>query len=185
MYINYLKLFLIFAKVGMFTIGGGYAMIPLIEREIVSRNWLSREEFMEMFALTQSLPGIFAVNISIFVGYKLRKVWGSIVCALGTILPSFVIILLIALFFTRFQENEIVIRIFKGIRPAVVALILFPCLTAVRSLKLKYFQLLVPAVAAVLIWKCGLSPVYVVLAGIAGGLAYTLWIKDKLKKRQL
>ena len=176
---------MIFAKVGMFTIGGGYAMIPLIEREIVSRNWLSREEFMEMFALTQSLPGIFAVNISIFVGYRLHKVWGSIVCALGTILPSFVIILLIAMFFTRFQENEVVIRIFKGIRPAVVALILFPCITAVRSLKLKYFQLVIPAIAALLIWQCGLSPVYVVLAGIAGGLLYGLWLKDKVKGKGL
>ena len=87
-----------FAKIGMFTIGGGYAMIPLIEREIVKKRWMSKEDFMEMFALTQSLPGVFAVNISIFVGYKLHKVKGSLVCALATILPSFVIIMLIAMF---------------------------------------------------------------------------------------
>ena len=79
MIITYLKLFYTFAKIGMFTIGGGYAMIPLIEREIVKRNWMSKEEFMEMFALTQSLPGVFAVNISIFVGYTLHKVSGSLV----------------------------------------------------------------------------------------------------------
>ena len=84
-----------FAKIGMFTIGGGYAMIPLIEREIVKKRWMSKEDFMEMFALTQSLPGVFAVNISIFVGYKLHKVKGSLVCALATILPSFVIMMLI------------------------------------------------------------------------------------------
>lgn len=115
----------------MFTIGGGYAMIPLIEREIVKRQWMTKEDFMQMFAITQSLPGVFAVNISIFVGYRLRGFWGSLVCALGTILPSFVIILIIALFFDKFQDNPYVIRIFNGIRPAVVALILVPCLSAI------------------------------------------------------
>ena len=173
MIITYLKLFYTFAKIGMFTIGGGYAMIPLIEREIVKKNWMSKEEFMEMFALTQSLPGVFAVNISIFVGYKLHKVSGSLVCALAT--------MLIAMFFARFQDNEVMIRIFNGIRPAVVALILFPCISAVRALKLKYVQLVAPVIATVLIWQFGLSPVYVVLAGIAGGLVYTLWLKDKIK----
>ena len=165
---KYLILFLTFAKIGMFTIGGGYAMIPLIE----------------MFALTQSLPGVFAVNISIFVGYKLHKVKGSLVCALATILPSFVIMMLIAMFFARFQDNQTMIRIFNGIRPAVVALIVFPCISAVRALKLKYWQLVLPAIATLLIWQCGLSPVYIVLAGIAGGLIYTLWLKDKLTKLQ-
>ena len=108
----------------MFTIGGGYAMIPLIEREVVNRGWLDKQDFMDLFAMTQSLPGIFAVNISIFVGYKLKKVTGSIVCAGGTILPSFCIILAIALFFNHFQDNIWVMKIFNGIRPAVVALIL-------------------------------------------------------------
>ena len=135
MIITYLKLFYTFAKIGMFTIGGGYAMIPLIEREIVKKNWMSKEEFMEMFALTQSLPGVFAVNISIFVGYKLHKVSGSLVCALATILPSFAIMMLIAMFFARFQDNEVMIRIFNGIRPAVVALILFPWISPVRAMK--------------------------------------------------
>ena len=77
----YWTLFLTFVKIGMFTIGGGYAMIPLIEREVVNRGWLDKQDFMDLFAMTQSLPGIFAVNISIFVGYKLKKVTGSIVCA--------------------------------------------------------------------------------------------------------
>ena len=106
---KYLILFLTFAKIGMFTIGGGYAMIPLIEREIVNKKWMTKNDFMEMFALTQSLPGVFAVNISIFVGYKLHKVKGSLVCALATILPSFVIMMLIAMFFARFQDNQTMI----------------------------------------------------------------------------
>lgn len=181
---KYLILFLTFAKIGMFTIGGGYAMIPLIEREIVNKKWMSKNDFMEMFALTQSLPGVFAVNISIFVGYKLHKVKGSLVCALATILPSFVIMMLIAMFFAHFQDNPIMIRIFNGIRPAVVALILFPCISAVRALKLRYWQLILPGIATLLISLFGLSPVYIVLAGIAGGLIYTLWLKDKLAKLQ-
>ena len=139
----------------MFTIGGGYAMIPLIEREVVNRGWLDKQDFMDLFAMTQSLPGIFAVNISIFVGYKLKKVTGSIVCAGGTILPSFCIILAIALFFNHFQDNIWVMKIFNGIRPAI---------------------------GAVLIWKCGVSPAYIVLAGIIGGLIYTFWIKGKMKQ---
>ena len=181
MVLEYLKLFVTFAKIGMFTIGGGYAMIPLIEREIVNKQWMNKEEFMEMFALTQSLPGVFAVNISIFVGYKLYKVGGSLVCALATILPSFVIMMLIAMFFARFQDNEVMIRIFNGIRPAVVALILFPCISAVRALHLKYVQMIATVIAKVLIWKLGISPIYVVLAGISGGLVYTLWLKNKIK----
>lgn len=179
----YWTLFLTFVKIGMFTIGGGYAMIPLIEREVVNRGWLNKQDFIDLFAVTQSLPGIFAVNISIFVGYKLKKITGSMVCALGTILPSFFIILAIALFFNHFQDNIWVIKIFNGIRPAVVALILVPCLSAARALKLKRMELLFPLIGAVLIWKAGLSPAYIVLAGIIGGLVYTFWIKDKIKKK--
>ena len=182
---KYLLLFMTFAKIGMFTIGGGYAMIPLIEREIVKKRWMSKEDFMEMFAFTQSLPGVFAFNISIFVGYKLHKVKGSLVCALATILPSFVIMMLIAMFFAHFQDNQVMIRIFNGIRPAVVALIVIPCISAARALKLKYWQLVLPAIATILIWQFGLSPVYIVLAGIAGGMLYTLWLKDKLRKLQI
>lgn len=179
----YWTLFLTFVKIGMFTIGGGYAMIPLIEREVVNRGWLGKQDFMDLFAMTQSLPGIFAVNISIFVGYKLKKVAGSLVCALGTILPSFVIILTIALFFSHFQDNVWVLKIFNGIRPAVVALIVVPCINAARSLHLKMTQLIFPAIGAILIWKGGISPAYIVLAGIAGGLIYTFWIKNKVSNQ--
>lgn len=180
----YWTLFLTFVKIGMFTIGGGYAMIPLIEREVVNRGWLDKNDFIDLFAVTQSLPGIFAVNISIFVGYKLKSIRGSIVCALGTILPSFFIILLIALFFNKFQDNIWVMKIFNGIRPAVVALILVPCLSAAKAIHLKYTELIFPLAGALLIWKCGVSPAYIVLAGIMGGLVYTFWIKGKIQKKE-
>lgn len=173
----YWTLFLTFVKIGTFTIGGGYAMLPLIQREVVDRGWLSKDDFIDIFAVTQSLPGIFAVNISIFVGYKLKKVPGAIFCALGTILPSFFIILAIALFFTQVKDNVWVEKAFKGLRPAVVALIVVPCITTARSIKLSYAQLIIPIGTALLIWQGGISPAWIILAAIAGGLLYDLKIK--------
>lgn len=173
----YWTLFLTFVKIGTFTIGGGYAMLPLIQREVVDRGWLSKEDFIDIFAVTQSLPGIFAVNISIFVGYKLKKTAGAVCCALGTILPSFLIILAIALFFTQVKDNVWVEKIFKGLRPAVVALIVVPCITTARSIRLSYKELLIPVGAALLIWLGNVSPAWIVLGAIAGGLYYGLKIK--------
>lgn len=170
----YGTLFFTFMKIGMFTIGGGYAMLPLIQREVVDRGWMTKEDFIDVFSVAQSLPGIFAVNISIFVGYRLKKIWGGVVCALGTILPSFTIILLIALFFTQVKDNVWVERAFKGLRPAVVALIAVPCLTTARSIHLSYKQIIIPVGAAVLIWLVGVSPAWIILAAIAGGLMYGL-----------
>ena len=167
----YWTLFLAFMKIGMFTIGGGYAMLPLIQREVVDRGWMSKEEFIDIFSVAQSLPGIFAVNISIFVGYRLKKKLGGLVCALGTIMPSFVIILLIALCFTQVKDNVWVEKAFKGLRPAVVAV---PCLTTARSIKLSYKQLVIPVGAALLIWLVGVSPAWIILAAIVGGLVYGL-----------
>ena len=170
----YWTLFLAFMKIGMFTIGGGYAMLPLIQREVVDRGWMSKEEFIDIFSVAQSLPGIFAVNISIFVGYRLKKKLGGLVCALGTIMPSFVIISLIALCFTQVKDNVWVEKAFKGLRPAVVALIAVPCLTTARSIKLSYKQLVIPVGAALLIWLVGVSPAWIILAAIVGGLVYGL-----------
>ncbi len=172
----YWILFTTFLKIGAFTIGGGYAMLPLIQREVVDRGWMTKEDFIDLFTVAQSLPGIFAVNISIFVGYKLKGIPGSIVCALGTILPSFTIILAIALFFTQFQDNIWVEKIFKGLRPAVVALIAVPCITTARSVKLTGKTIIIPIVAALLIWQLGVSPIWIIIVAGIGGLVYGLKI---------
>ena len=127
------QIFLVFAKIGSFTIGGGYAMIPLIRDELVKRGWLSEEELPDIIALAQSAPGVLAVNMSIFAGHKMRGVKGSIAATLGSALPSFLIILLIAMVFTGYQDNPVVIRIFKGIRPVVVSLILVPMINMARK----------------------------------------------------
>lgn len=167
-----------FSRIGMFTIGGGYAMIPLIEADVVDKKqWITREEFIDLVAIAQSCPGIFAVNISIFLGYKLKGVPGSIICATGTILPSFLIILGIALFFQTFRENETIESIFKGIRPAVVALIAAPTFKMAKSAKISWSNVWIPIVSALLIWLFGVSPVYIIiLAGVAGYL-YGHYIK--------
>ena len=173
----YWTLFITFVRIGAFTIGGGYAMLPLIQREVVDRGWMRKEEFIDLFAVAQSLPGVFAVNISIFVGYKLKKLTGSVICALGTILPSFLIILAIALFFTQFRENEWVEKAFKGLRPAVVALIAVPVITTARSLRLRGWVLVIPVVVALSIWLLSLSPVYIIIVAAAGGLYYRMYLK--------
>lgn len=169
----YLEAFGIFCKIGSFTIGGGYAMVPLIEEEIITkRKWIGREDFVNLLAISQSVPGILAVNISIFIGYKLRGIRGSIVTTLGTILPSFIIILAIALFFHSFQDNPIVERIFKGIRPAVVALIAAPTFNMAKTAKINRYNIWIPVVSALLIWLLGFSPIWVIVLSGIGGFVY-------------
>lgn len=169
----YLSFFWIFCKIGAFTIGGGYAMVPLIENEIIDkRKWIGKDDFIDLLAIAQSTPGIFAVNIAIFIGYKLRGVRGSIVTTLGTILPSFVIMLAIALFFHSFQDNPIVERIFKGIRPAVVALIAAPCFNMAKAARINRYTIYIPIVSTLLIWLLGVSPIYIIIFAGVGGYIY-------------
>lgn len=175
----YWTLFITFFKIGAFTIGGGYAMLPLIQREVVGRGWMNKDDFIDLFAVTQSLPGAFAINMSIFIGYKLRKTAGAIACMLGSVLPSFTIILLIALFFTQVADNVWVEKAFKALRPATVALIAVPCLTTALSLKLKKQVLVIPLVSALLIWLLNVSPVYVILVAAAGGILYGTFLKRR------
>jgi len=172
----YLHLFLLFCKIGLFTIGGGYAMIPLIENEIVTkRNWISPNDFLDLLAIAQSAPGVFAVNISIFIGYKLRGVRGSFATTMGAVLPSFVIILAIAIFFNNFKENPIVEKIFKAIRPAAVALIAAPVFTMAKTARLNRFTIWIPFVSALLIWLLGFSPIWIIIISGLGGFIWGKW----------
>ncbi len=169
----YVEIFTSFAKIGAFTIGGGYAMIPLIQKEVVERRgWVKEEEFLDYLAISQSAPGILAINISIFIGEKLKGVKGSVVAALGSALPSFVMILLIALFFQGYRDNEIVNKIFMGIRPAVVALIAVPFLTLSKSAITNRYTAIIPVVTIVLIAFLGVSPIWLILSGALLGLFY-------------
>lgn len=157
-------------KIGLFTLGGGYAMIPLIEQKVVEeKKWVSEEELNDLIAVAQSCPGIFAVNLSIFIGYKLRGTKGAFIGTLGTALPSFLIILFIALFFHQFRDNEIVEKVFRGVRPAVVALIASPVFKMAKTAKINRYTFWIPIVAALSIWLFGVNPIYIILiAGIGG-----------------
>ena len=171
-----LQLFWTFFKIGAFTLGGGYAMIPLVQREVVdNRRWLGEEEFLDLIALAQSAPGIIAVNTAVFVGYKVGGWPGLILSVLGATLPSFLIILLIASFFTQFRDYPAVEAVFKGIRPAVVALIAAPLYKMAKSAKVTWKNLWIPVAAALLIWLAGVSPVVIIIVAIAGGLFWTYW----------
>ena len=169
----YWESFRTFFKIGMFTLGGGYAMIPLIEEEVVSRHkWVTKDEMLDLIAIAQSCPGVFAINISIFIGYKLNKVRGAIATSLGTALPSFLIILMIAMFFHQFEDNKVIAAMFRGIRPAVVALIAVPTFNMARQAKLNKFTLWIPIVSALAIWLLGVSPIWIIILAGIGGFIY-------------
>ena len=174
----YLKLFATFFKIGAFTFGGGWAMISIIQREIVEKHkWIEQAEFLDLLAIAQSMPGILAVNISVMTGDRLKGSRGSITAALGTILPSFLIILAIAIFLTpeTIKNNEIISKIFKGIRPAVVALIVAPVLTTAKSAGINLKTIFIPVFVALAIYS-GLpvisNPIVYIILGAIGGYVY-------------
>lgn len=174
----YWKAFKTFFKIGAVTLGGGYAMIPVIEEEVVEKNqWISKKEFLDLIAIAQSCPGALAVNISIFVGYQLRKTKGAICTCIGASLPSFLIILAIAMFFHQFQDNKIIAAIFAGIRPAVVALIAVPTFSLAKSAHISLANCWIPIVGALLIWLFGVNPIWVIIAAGTGGYLYGKFIK--------
>ena len=176
----YWSTFSTFFKIGMFTLGGGYAMIPIIEEEVVNKHqWVSKEDMLDLIAIAQSCPGVFAINIAIFIGYKLRKTRGALVTAFGTALPSFLIILAIAIFFHQFEDNKVVAAMFRGIRPAVVALIAVPTFNLAKSAHLNRYTLWIPIVSALAIWLLGVSPIWIIILAGVGGYLYGLTQKNK------
>ena len=187
----YLQLIFTFLKVGAFTFGGGWAMISIIEKETVDKkHWIERDEFFDLLAIAQAVPGVFAVNFSVLLGDRLRGIKGSIAAAFGTILPSFLIILAIAIFLTPeiIKNNEVISSIFKGIRPAVVALIIAPMLKSAKSSGLTWKTVFIPIAVALLIFS-GLPVVsnpiiYIILGGLVGYVVYALRASSKLKVKQ-
>lgn len=160
------ELFTVFAKVGAFTIGGGLAMIPLIEKEISDRGWASADELENIIVLAQSAPGLLAVNAAVFTGYKLAGLKGSIMASIGAVLPSFVIILLIAMFFTGFKDNPVVQRIFQGVRPVAIALIFVPAVNMAKSGCKSWWAYLIAAATLVCIAFLKVSPIWIILVTI-------------------
>lgn len=173
-------LFSTFFKIGLFTVGGGYAMLALVRKIIVNdRHWIDEDEFVETIAVMQSLPGIFAVNTALSVGNRVKGKGGSVVAAIGAIIPSIVIVLGLAIFAQSAKENPVVESCFKGIRPCVVALILSPALQMVRKAGITWRNFYLPVAATVLVCALGVSPVWVILAAGILGAAHGLYLKRK------
>ena len=168
------QLFWSFLKIGAFSFGGGYAMIPLIEREVIERHrWIERKDFLDIMILAQSSPGPIALNTAVFVGYKARGLKGAVAAITGIVIPSFTIILLIALLFADIRYNPWVDAAFKGMRPAVVALIVMPILSLSKTVH-RLLWIVIAAIAFSIHWL-GWSPVLLLLAGGLIGIGYELW----------
>lgn len=167
------RMFLSFFKIGAFTFGGGYAMLPVMEREVVEKNkWLSHEDFMNIMVVAQSTPGLFAINMASHIGTKYNGIKGGIICSLGVALPSIICMLLIAMFFHFYKDNIYIEKIFLGIRPAVVALIASPCFSMARAAHITFATVWIPVVCCLLIVPFGFSPIWVILIAIISGYIY-------------
>ena len=176
------KIFVVFAKIGAFTIGGGIPMIAAIKSELVKRRWLKDEDFVDIITLAQTAPGLFAANIAILTGNKLRGTKGSIVATVASCLPPFLIILLIAMFFTGFKDNEYVIRAFKGIRPVVVALIGVPMIDMIKATKMRWWSWIIVIASMTLVCFMKVSPIYILICVIV--IALTMAYYNEKRRRE-
>lgn len=174
------EMFVSFFKIGAFTIGGGYAMLPLIQREVVTKKkWIKEEDFLDMVVVSQSAPGPLAVNISVFTGYKLMGIPGIFFTVLGATLPSFIIIILVASVFIGIESNPIVERIFSGIRPVVVALIAVPVINLSKAAKVNRKNFILPAAVAILVAFLQVNPIYIILSLMVIGVGAVLVRRSK------
>lgn len=160
------KIFGVFAKIGAFTIGGGYAMIPIIEDEMRKRGWIDEEELPDLVVLAQSAPGLLAVNMAIFAGHKIRGLKGSVAATVGAVLPSFFSILVIAMAYSAFQENVLVQKFFAGLRPVAVALILTPMVRMARKGCRSWWAWTLMIFTLFAVAFLELSPIYILLGTI-------------------
>ena len=175
------EIFWSFLKIGAFTFGGGYAMIPLIQHEVINRRgWLSEQEFIELLTIAQTAPGPKSLNTAVFVGYKYRRYWGALAAVTGVVIPSFVIILLIAIFFAGIRNNIWVDAAFKGMRPAVVALIVAPIVGLTKGMHWRGVS--IALATAVVVWHFGFSPIWLLIAGAIGGV---LWYARRGEEAEL
>ena len=163
-----LKIFWSFLKIGAFTFGGGYAMIPLIQHEVIHRRrWIEERNFLDLLTLAQTAPGPIALNTAVFVGYKRCGYLGALSAIMGVILPSFLVILVVAIFFASIRNNAYVDAAFKGMRPAVVALIVAPIVGLTKGMR--WWLVAVALAVALVVWYFGISPVWFLIAGAVAG----------------
>lgn len=169
-----LKLFLSFLKIGAFSFGGGYAMLPLIEKETIEiHGWLTTKEFIDILAVVEMTPGPIAINSATFLGYKVAGVWGSVVATVGVVLPSIVIILIIAHFLSKFKDSPYVDWAFRGIRPVVLGLIVSASITVARNAFIDVKSAIIAVVLFYFLAFKKLHPILaIVIAGVIGAFVF-------------
>lgn len=186
--VNLLDLFLTFAKIGGLTIGGGLAMVAVIERELVTkRKWITEEDLLDMITVAESTPGVIAVNSATFVGYKLRGFLGSLVSTIGVVAPSFIIISLIALVFEWFLGFEIVSFAFKGANAAVAILIFNAGLKLLKKCEkgaYTYLMMGLSIIIGIIFMIFNISSIIIIILGLVIGLTYYTIIENKAKKKE-
>ena len=166
------EIFLSIFKIGAFTFGGGYAMIPLIEQEAVNnKKWLNKDEFMDVLVVAQSLPGAMAINASIFLGYRIAGILGAISALIAVILPSFIIIILIAAFFMQFRNNYYVNAAFMGITAAVPMLVLVGAISLAKGIPKNLRSLITILISLIALIFFHINPVVVIIvSGVYGAI---------------
>ena len=189
---GYLSLFLTMLKIGLFTFGGGYAMIALLENEFVEKKkWLEKDEFLDVAAIAESTPGPIAINAATYIGYKNAGVIGSIIATLGICIPSFAIIYTISLFFDAFLSLTLVAYAFKGIQICVVYLILTAGLKMLKQMKKTAFNIIIISITLICMVVFSLFAVkfstifFILISGICGVVVYLLGKIRKEKKHDL
>lgn len=173
----YWQLFIVYLKIGLFGFGGGYAMLSLIQAEVVDRHgWISSQQFTDIVAISQMTPGPIGINSATYIGYTATgNVWGSVIATVAVCLPSFLLVLLISYFFAKFKNNRYVAAAFLGLRPATVGLIAAAALLLMNSDNfIDYKSYLIFAASFLLVWKFKLNPILmIILAGLAGAVLYS------------
>jgi chromate transporter len=179
-----LQLFWVFFKIGLFTFGGGFAMIPLIEREIVEKKkWISSEEICDILAISQSFPGAVAINSATIVGFRIAGYTGAFFATLGVILPSFIIITLIASFFTYIIDLKVAVAVLSAIGAGVIALLIVAAIRYGRAIIRYKLSILITVSALLILFFTDIHPVYSIIFGVGTGLLYYVirLIREKLK----
>lgn len=176
----YLNLFFVFFRIGLFTFGGGYAMIPLIEKELVTnKKWIHEEDMIDIFAIAQSIPGAIAINTSTLVGYKIAGKIGAVFATLGVILPSFTIITIIATFFVKIADLSVVEAIFTGINGAVVVLVFLAAKNMIKAAVIDKLTFAILCVTVIMMVLTDISPIFLIMAGSIPGIISYLRHKNE------
>lgn len=182
---KYWKLFIEFFKIGLFTFGGGLSMIPLIQKTVVEKNkWITDEEMVDMIAISESTPGPIAINCATFIGYKVGKIWGGILATLGVVLPSFIIICIISIFYDKFIQVEVIKWAFLGIKAGVAALILNAGIKIFKKSEHNLFSIAIMLLAIEIALFTSIHTVFVIIFGLVVGVVFYILLYHFDKKKE-